>query len=142
MQSRKQTKYSTQHLVQVNRSSSSAAGYSVVTVQLWKSQKSVNTTYSANRWVTLSSSICRCKSDGIGSPKLKMALTYEPQTDDLIGPDQESTTAGATDDNDNTLASVKAGEPLQRPNSVENIYDFMNISFFYRVTIQVDKWDE
>ena len=32
--------------------------------------------------------ICRCKSDGIGSPKLKMALTYEPQTDDLIGPDQ------------------------------------------------------
>ena len=43
---------------------------------------------------------CRCKNDGIGNPKLKVALTYEPQTDDL-----QST--AATDDNDNTLATVK-----------------------------------
>ena len=65
----------------------------------------------------------RCKSDGISNPKLKVALTFEPQTDELIGPDQESTTA-ATDDNGNTLASVKADEqlqlPLERPKPVLN----------------------
>ena len=47
---------------------------------------------------------CRCKNEGLGNPKLKVALTYEPQTTDLL----QSTVATTTDDNDNTLATVKA----------------------------------
>ena len=48
---------------------------------------------------SFTSNSCRCKNEGLGNPKLKVALTYEPQTD------LQSTVA--TDDNDNTLATVK-----------------------------------